>query len=75
QGKQFQSGTLELLHHHKWYQYVKPTAHGLVLEETLWEKDGEKHYAEFPRDLYRVCRDFCAEELELKPLAPISATE
>ena len=35
QGKQFQSGTLELLHHHKWYQYVKPTAHGLVLEETL----------------------------------------
>ena len=75
QGKQFQSGTLELLHHHKWYQYVKPTAHGLVLEETLWEKDGEKHYAEFPRDLYRVCRDFCAEELESKPLAPISATE
>ena len=75
QGKQFQSGTLELLHHHKWYQYVKPTAHGLVLEETLWEKDGEKHYAEFPRDLYRVCRDFCAEELELKPLSPISATE
>ena len=75
QGKQFQSGTLELLHHHKWYQYVKPTAHGLVLEETLWEKDGEKHYAEFPRDLYRVCRDFCAEELELKPLAPIPASE
>jgi len=70
QGKKYKAGTLEILHHHQWYQFVKPTGHGLVLEETLWEKDEKKHYVEFPRDLYRITRDFCAEELGFKPLVP-----
>ena len=70
QGKKYKAGSLELLHHHQWYQFVKPTGHGLVLEETLWEKEGEKHYVEFPRDLFRISRDFCAVELDIVPLIP-----
>ena len=70
QGKKYKAGILELLHHHQWYQFVKPTGHGLVLEETLWEKDEKKHYVEFPRDLYRITRNFCAEELGFKPFIP-----
>ena len=75
QGKKYKTGTLELLHHHQWYQFIKPTGHGLVLEETLWEKGEEKHYVEFPRDLSRICRDICAEELGFKPIIPATNSE
>ena len=63
EGRFYRPAKFELLHNHQWYLFVKPTAHGMVLEETLWERQGLKHHVELPKDLYAVCLDFCAEEL------------
>ena len=63
EGKFFKPLRLELLHQHHWYQYVEPTGHGMVLEETLWVNNGEEHYVEFPKNLFRISQRFCADEL------------
>ncbi len=68
-GKPYRAAELELLHHDQWYRLVGPTAHGLQLEETLWERKGEKLRVEFPKNLAKVSRGFCAEELGMKLLA------
>ena len=56
----------EVLYHNKWYEFVKPTAHGMQIEETLWRLNGkEDYYAEFPRNLWNVSEGICVQELEL----------
>ena len=63
EGRFYRPAKFELLHHHHWYRFVKPTAHGMVLEETLWEHQGKKHHVELPKDFFAICLNFCAEEL------------
>ena len=56
----------EVLYQNEWFEFVKPTAHGMQLEETLWRSNGEDYYVEFPKDLRTVALYICAEELDLK---------
>ena len=63
EGRLYRPARFELLHHFHWYRFVKPTAHGMVLEETLWMRQEMKHHVELPKDLFAVCVNFCAEEL------------
>ena len=55
----------EVLYHNQWYEFVKPTAHGMQFEETLWRNKGKDYYAEFPRNLWNVAEKICVLELEL----------
>ena len=65
-GNKYVSYKFEVLYHNKWYEFVKPTAHGMQFEETLWRMNGQDYYAEFPRDLWNVAEGICVQELELK---------
>ena len=58
----------EVLYQNEWFEFVKPTTHGMQIEETLWHNDGEDYYVEFPKDLRSVAFQICAEELDLKIL-------
>ena len=64
-GSKYASEKFEVLYHDEWYEFVKPTAHGMQFEETLWRMNGKDYYAEFPRDLWNVAEGICAQELEL----------
>jgi len=55
----------EVLYHNEWYEFVKPTAHGMQFEETLWRLNGKDYYVELPRDLKNVAEGICVQELEL----------
>jgi hypothetical protein len=45
----------------------------MQLEETLWSRNGQDYYVEFPKDIRSVAQLICAEELGMSPLAAISA--
>ena len=64
-GSKYVADKFEVLYHNEWYEFVKPTAHGMQFEETLWRRNGKDYYAEFPRDLRNVAQGICAQELEL----------
>ena len=64
-GSKYASGTFEVLYHNEWYEFVKPTAHGMQFEETLWRSNGKDYYAEFPSNLWNVAEGICVQELEL----------
>ena len=64
-GNKYAADKFEVLYHYEWYEFVKPTAHGMQFEETLWRRKGKDYYVEFPRDLRNVAQGISAEELEL----------
>ena len=64
-GSKYAADKFEVLYHNEWYEFVKPTAHGMQFEEILWRRNGKDYYAEFPRDLRNVAQGICAQELEL----------
>ena len=65
EGSKYTSEKFEVLYHTQWYEFVKPTAHGMQFEETLWRRNAKDYYAEFPRDLLNVAEGICVQELEL----------
>ena len=71
-GKQYLAELFEVLYQGEWYGFVKPTAHGMELEETLWSRNGQDYYVEFPKDIRSVAQVICAEELGMSPLETIS---
>ena len=64
-GNKYAAEKFEVLYHNEWYEFVKPTAHGMQFEETLWRLNGKDYYAEFPRNLWNVAKGICVQELEL----------
>ena len=72
-GKQYLAELFEVLYQGEWYEFVKPTAHGMELEETLWSRKGHDYYVEFPKDIRSVAKVICAEELGMSPLEAVSA--
>jgi len=64
-GSKYSSDKFEVLYHTLWYEFVKPTAHGMQFEETLWRRNGKDYYVEFPKDLWNVAEGICVQELEL----------
>ena len=72
-GKQYLAGLFEVLYQSEWFEFIKPTAHGMQLEETLWSRNGQDYYVEFPKDIRSVAQVICAEELGMSPLAAVSA--
>ena len=67
-GNKYAADKFEVLYHNEWYEFVKPTAHGMQFEEILWRRNGKDYYAEFPRDLRNVAQGISAQELELTKL-------
>ena len=72
-GKEYLAELFEVLYQNKWFEFVKPTAHGMQLEETLWSRDGLDYYVEFPKDIRSVAQVICAEELGMSRLDAVSA--
>ena len=64
-GNKYASEKFEVLYHNEWYEFVKPTAHGMQFEETLWQCNGKNYYAEFPSNLWNVAEGICVQELKL----------
>ena len=64
-GGKYAAEKFEVLYHNEWYEFVKPTAHGMQFEETLWQCNGKDYYVEFPRNLWNVAEGICVQELEL----------
>ena len=64
-GSKYAADKFEVLYHNEWYEFVKPTAHGMQFEETLWRRNGKDYYVEFPRDIKNVAEGICVQELEL----------
>ena len=64
-GRSVSVGKFEVLYRENWFQFVKPTAHGMQLEETLWRRDGQDYFAEFPKDLSNIAEFLGSEELNL----------
>ena len=71
-GNQYLAELFEVLYQGEWFEFVKPTAHGMELEETLWSRNGQDYYVEFPKDIRSVAQVICAEELGMSPLEAIS---
>ena len=65
EGSKYAADKFEVLYHNEWYEFVKPTAHGMQFEETLWRHNSKDYYAEFPRNLWNVAEGICVQELEL----------
>ena len=72
-GKQYLAKVFEVLFQGEWYEFVKPTAHGMTLEETLWSRNGHDYYVEFPKDIRSVAQVICAEELGMSLMETASA--
>ena len=64
-GSKYATDKFEVLYHNEWYEFIKPTAHGMQFEETLWRFNRKDYYAEFPRNLWNVAEVICVQELEL----------
>ena len=62
-GEQYLAKTLEVFYQNEWFEFVKPTSHGIQLEETLWTFGEEKYFVEFPKNLRSVAQSICAKEL------------
>ena len=67
-GEKYLAEKFEVLHRNEWFEFVKPTAHGMQLDETLWQWNGQDYFVEFPKDIRSVAQGFCAEELGLTVL-------
>ena len=67
-GKKYLAEKFEVLHRNEWFEFVKPTAHGMQLDETLWQWNGQDYFVEFPKDIRSVAQRFCAKELGLSVL-------
>ena len=67
-GKKYLAEKFEVLHRNEWFEFVKPTAHGMQLDETLWQWNGQDYFVEFPKDIRSVAQEFSAEELGLTVL-------
>ena len=63
--------SLQNLYRMEWYEFVRPTAHGLQLEETLWQNNGKSHYVEYPQDLLNIACSICAAEMGLSLLQSV----
>ena len=63
--------SLQNLYRTEWYEFVRPTAHGLQLEETLWQNNGKSHYVEYPQDLLDIACSICAAEMDLSQLQSV----
>lgn len=72
-GLHYQVASLQLQLRNRWYEYVKPTAHGLQLEETQWRWEGATHHAEFPKNLLAAACQLAEQELDLESMQPIAA--
>ncbi len=72
-GSKYLIEKFEVLYQNEWFEFIKPTAHGMQLEETLWHRNGQDYYVEFPKDLSSVALEICAKELELKVLQDVAA--
>ncbi|MBQ31008.1 MAG: hypothetical protein CL923_00330 [Deltaproteobacteria bacterium] len=72
-GVYYQVAALQLQHRNQWYEYVKPSAHGLQLEETQWQLEGASHHAEFPKNLLAAACQLAEQELGLESMQPIAA--
>ena len=72
-GKKYLAEHFEVLYQSEWFEFVKPTAHGMQLEESLWSRNGQDYYVEFPKDIKSVAQVICAEELGMSLLETISA--
>ena len=70
-GSEYLIDKFEVLYHNEWFEFVKSTAHGMQLEETLWQSNGDDYYVEFPKDLRSVALEICAKELEFKILREV----
>ncbi|MBC8259138.1 MAG: hypothetical protein H8E38_08980 [SAR324 cluster bacterium] len=72
-GSQFSVTKFEVLYQNEWFEFVKPTAHGMQLEETLWRRNERDYYVEFPKDLKSAAQEICAEELGLVQQEKVAA--
>lgn len=70
-GEQYLAKLLEVFYQNEWFEYVKPTAHGMLLEETLWMYNGQEYFVEFPKNLRSVAQSICAKELGLSSVENI----
>ena len=62
-GDQFLAKSLEVFYQNEWFEFVKPTSHGMQLEETLWTFEDKNYFVEFPKNLRNVAQLICAKEL------------
>ena len=62
-GDQFLAKSLEVFYQNEWFEFVKPTSHGMQLEETLWTFEDKNYFVEFPKNLRNVAQSICAKEL------------
>ncbi len=62
-GSQLILGKFEVLNKENWFEFMKPTAHGMQLEETLWRREGKDYYVEFPKDIKSIAEFLGSEEL------------
>ena len=69
-GQYFRMQSLQNLYRSEWFEFVRPTAHGLQLEETMWSLGDKVHYAEYPQDLRDIACSICAAELSFTWLQP-----
>jgi len=67
-GKQYLSNVLEVFYQNEWFKFVKSTAHGMQLEETLWTFKDQEYFVEFPKNFRNVAQSICAKELGMTPL-------
>ena len=67
-GKQYLPKILEVFYQNEWFEFVKTTAHGMQLEETLWKLESQEYYVEFPKNFRYVAQTICAKELGLSPV-------
>lgn len=73
EGNYFMVSVLEHKHHDQWYQYERISEHGLSYEETEWHLDNKTHYAEFPKDFYKIAKHIAEKELNLTSLWNVPA--
>ncbi len=73
-GQFFIVESFQLKHHNEWFDYVKPTAHGLQLEETKWQNGDQAHYMEIPQNLLGLACEMAAAELGLTSLHHATAS-
>ena len=67
-GEQYLADTLEVFYQNEWFKFVKPTSHGIQLDETLWTFGGGNYFVEFPKNLRSVAQSICAKELGMTPI-------
>ena len=57
-GEQYLVKSLEVFYQNEWFKFVKPTSHGIQLEETLWTFDDKSYFVEFPKNIINVAKSW-----------------